>query len=290
MNGLKTSKSSFHIHLKGYVCLVLLTCNLKVSAQEITAKGILTDENATLLPWVNIGIKKKNIGTMSNADGKFELKIPATNLQDTLIFSHVGYQEQAIPVSAFQTGKENKIILKRAAHQLQEVVITNRKRKVRKLGTTGYTPMVWVSISFKNKNDFAEQAQLIKISEPTRLLEVRAKVAGNKKNTDSVNYRLNIYAVKDGLPGARILEKNLIKSFSMAEREISFDLTRESIFTDKDCIVSFEYIPKGNTEHINILSFRASLTGKGGYSRKASIGDWIPMSAGSGSIYAIVEQ
>ncbi|WP_139218444.1 carboxypeptidase-like regulatory domain-containing protein [Pedobacter antarcticus] len=290
MNHFKITKNSFHIRLKGYALLILLTCSLTAGAQEITAKGILTDENAIPLPWVNIGIKKKNIGSMSKANGKFELQIPSTSFQDTLLFSYVGYHDQAIPISAFQTGNENKIILKKSTHQLQEVVITNRKKKIRKLGTTGYTPMVWVSISFKNKNDFAEQAQLIKISEPTRLLEVRAKVAGNKKKTDSVNYRLNIYAVKDGLPGPRILEKNLIKSFSMAEREISFDLTRESIFTDKDCIVSFEYIPKGNTEHIDILSFRASITGKGGYSRKASIGDWTPMSAGSGSIYAIVEQ
>jgi hypothetical protein len=53
MNDPQTTKNSFHIRLTGYVLLILLTCSLTAGAQEIIAKGILTDENAIPLPWVN---------------------------------------------------------------------------------------------------------------------------------------------------------------------------------------------------------------------------------------------
>lgn len=60
--------------------------------------GIVTDaESGESLPGVNIAIKGTTQGTSTDGDGRYELEV--STLQDTLIFSFVGYAIQEIPVN-----------------------------------------------------------------------------------------------------------------------------------------------------------------------------------------------
>ena len=78
----------------------LFICGVCVSSiAQTTLTGIVVDsENQKVLPFVNIGIKKKNIGTSSLPDGTFSIKIPEQNEKDTLTFSMVGYSELNLPI------------------------------------------------------------------------------------------------------------------------------------------------------------------------------------------------
>lgn len=269
--------------------LLFLSSVAKLAAQDKLIKGVVYNENRKPLPWVNIGIRNKNPGTVSNDKGIFELKVPQSLQNDTLLFSAVGLQEIRLPIKNL-TDHET-ILLERKTTALNEVVITNKKRKRIIRGTTGYTPLLWLNLNtIKNKNSYAEFGQLIKIKEPVQLLNAKAKVEGKKKSTDSITYRLNIYKVENGLPGTRLVEKELIKSFMISEKELSFDLKTERIFLEEDCIVAFEYIPKENKLKSPLLAFRVSITGNGGFSRIASIGKWTPIGGGSASISAELEQ
>jgi len=59
----------------------------------ITFKGRVIDrEHKDALPYTSITILDKNIRTISNIDGDFELKIPESMRQDTIIFSCMGYR------------------------------------------------------------------------------------------------------------------------------------------------------------------------------------------------------
>ena len=87
--------------------------------------GIVKDLNSKeALPYASIGIRGKHVGTISNQDGEFSLSISSDNLNDTLIFSYVGYENKEIAVADL---KENKIEveLKEAFISLQEVIIRN---------------------------------------------------------------------------------------------------------------------------------------------------------------------
>lgn len=65
--------------------------------QEIVS-GEVTDQNTEEpLPGVNITVKGTTTGTSTNADGLFEMTVPS--LQDTLVFSYIGYTTQEVPIN-----------------------------------------------------------------------------------------------------------------------------------------------------------------------------------------------
>lgn len=172
---------------------------------------------------------------------------------------------------------------------LSTVNISNKKPKRKKLGISGYTPMVWAGITNHDRNDTYEQARLINIDRPSRLISVNAMVA-NRRNTDSVTYRLNIYRVKDGFPSGKLVEKSFVKSFSPLESTYTFDLSAEGILLSEDCVVAFEYLLRDRTGKIPVTSLRAKLGSDGGYSRQRGTAEWKKVKGGSASIYMIVDQ
>jgi len=69
---------------------------LKIKQELIT--GTVTDAISNEpLPGVNVLIKGTSRGTATNTDGQFELTVES--LQDTLMFSYIGYQTRQIPVN-----------------------------------------------------------------------------------------------------------------------------------------------------------------------------------------------
>ncbi|RQO64873.1 hypothetical protein DBR43_31840 [Pedobacter sp. KBW06] len=198
----------------------------------------------------------------------------------------------ALPVlPAFSQNKALKGLLhkeKGQVNQLKEVVITNKKVNI--VGVNGYTPEMWVGLSLKGKAGYAEIGQLIRISSMVRLLNVNVGTSGFKGARDSVSFRLNIYKFENGLPGERLIEKNIIKSFSKDSEMLRFDLSAEQVFLEEDCVLSLEYLPKERNKKLSLLSFRANMMAKGGFSRIENTGKWSPMRSGAAAIFAEVEQ
>lgn len=90
---------------------------------SIVIRGhIFDNENKTAVPYAAIGIAEGSIGTISNADGYFELKIPATFAGSSLLVSHLGFLSQAIPVQLIKEQKVD-IFLTRRIISIQEVII-----------------------------------------------------------------------------------------------------------------------------------------------------------------------
>ena len=50
------------------------------------------------IPYANIGILDTEIGTLSNEDGSFSIKIPIEYQVKNLLFSSVGYKRKSIPL------------------------------------------------------------------------------------------------------------------------------------------------------------------------------------------------
>ena len=79
------------------LAIALLSLPAILSAQErFTVKGRIINEGGEAVEYVQIGVPKLQIGTISTADGLFEIEVPS----DTLEFFHVSYQ----PASYYVTG------------------------------------------------------------------------------------------------------------------------------------------------------------------------------------------
>ena len=101
--------------------LLLFLISFNVFAQEKTISGEIKDsENNSTLEYVNIGIVNKNTGTVSNSKGIFSLKLnEKVSLNDTIVFSHVGYESKKIVVNQLKS-TNNSIVLKPSENTLFE--------------------------------------------------------------------------------------------------------------------------------------------------------------------------
>jgi TonB-linked SusC/RagA family outer membrane protein len=70
-----------------------------VNAQDdTTVSGVVTDaETDVTIPGVNILVQGTNTGAATNENGQYSLTVPS--LQDSLVFSFVGYQTKIVPIN-----------------------------------------------------------------------------------------------------------------------------------------------------------------------------------------------
>src|SRR5690625_4191421 len=78
---------------------VLLSKHEPLQAAQVQEEinGTVTDgQSGETLPGVNVMVEGTTTGTSTDSEGSFELTVES--LQDTLVFSFVGYQTQEVPI------------------------------------------------------------------------------------------------------------------------------------------------------------------------------------------------
>lgn len=103
--------------LAAFTLLFFVVC---VTYAQTTVTGtVISGEDSSPLPGVNILLKGTSKGTITDANGRYTIDV--NNDQPVLVFSFVGYITQEVPVE----GRTSvSIVLKTDATQLSEVVVT----------------------------------------------------------------------------------------------------------------------------------------------------------------------
>ena len=99
------------------IFILLNSLVLKMSAQGTTVSGTVVDEKNQPLTGVNVVVKGKTTGTVTDLDGKFSINATGT---DVLNFTYVGYKSEEIAVGN-QT--QMNVTLKEEVTALNEVVV-----------------------------------------------------------------------------------------------------------------------------------------------------------------------
>ncbi len=112
--------------------LSLLIINSKAFCQT-TIRGKVVDAETNLpLPFVSIGVENMSIGTLTNADGQFELSIPQKSI--CIFFSSIAYKTGKRCVTKNDTTSYYLVLLKSQAKELEVFVFSKKKiPKVEKL-------------------------------------------------------------------------------------------------------------------------------------------------------------
>jgi hypothetical protein len=105
----------------------LLIPGWQAFAQDKQVSGVVTADDGSALPGVNITLKGTTRGITTDIDGKYTISVPSSG---TLVFSFVGYLSQSIVVGSKST---INVTLASDTQQLGEVVVTalgiSRERK-----------------------------------------------------------------------------------------------------------------------------------------------------------------
>ena len=115
-------------HLVGWLSVCLLLCSFPVWAQGdagdyLTIVGMVKDkQNKKALENVNVSVHGSNIGTVTNAEGEFALKIKKTETPRELDISHIGYVNTHISLEK-ETAAMLTVWLTPHSNLLNEVVV-----------------------------------------------------------------------------------------------------------------------------------------------------------------------
>jgi len=106
--------------LQSCFLLFLLTVTQVSLAQDKTVTGTVTDNAEGLpLPGVSVTISGTKIGTQTDVNGKYSLKVPST--AKNLEFSFIGFTNQVVAIG---TKNVVNVVLQTDQRQLSEVVVT----------------------------------------------------------------------------------------------------------------------------------------------------------------------
>lgn len=258
-----------------------LVCVFGYAQQDY--KGKLVDsETKEPLPYVNIGVYGKGIGTVSDEEGLFHLPIDKSRLADTDVvqFSSMGYETIRKKISdlKFAYNEYLEIPMQPKNLELNEVVVTNRGAfEVSDIvGYQNYGEKVYGYW----KDNIAlggELATKIKVKKGLRELNTLFfDVYAN--SSDSLLIRVNLYEVgksKDN-PGKSLntSNKNILYTIYPVTKTAIVDLKPYSIYVKDDFFVSLELLKVYGDKPIGLI-IKASMD-KGTYSirKSASLGKW----------------
>jgi hypothetical protein len=82
---------------------------------------VIDESDKKPVPFANVILKGRNLGTITNLDGNFTLKIPAGCINDSLVVSFIGYKSVSKNIAHIQSGEA--IFIEPVSIELSEVVV-----------------------------------------------------------------------------------------------------------------------------------------------------------------------
>jgi len=261
--------------------LSLLTTTAAL-AQAIS--GRVTDaKTGQALPFVNIGVVGKALGTVSNEQGQYGLAFQESLANDTVRVSYLGYQPLLLTLR--QLRAQPAVTLSATAVALAEVRVQASRRawRDRTLGFTGNSENSTLSLEPKDLG--AETGTVIYLKrKPTKVLRANFNVAYNQ--VGNVTLRVNLYRLNaKGRPtNEKLLRREVLLPTTATHGPISVDLAPDNLLLNEDFFLSLEWVGGADAAALHKgLAFSAGIgyADNDIYFRSTSQASWERISAGA---------
>ena len=251
---------------------VFLLSFTALNAQHIVQGRIIDAFTKEPLPFVNIGVLKKELGTVSNEEGFFFLEVPDLFAKETLRFSMIGFDERDFQVADLEAIllSNNTLVLAEQTTFLEEVVLTAEKKWDTRVSGNSTTSKLLIT-GFTSNQLGNEIALFVKVKKtPAYIDGIQFSVVENIY--PEVRFRVNVYSSDYRFPDENILKENIFITLKQSEGLISVDLKEYDILVDDDVFISLEWIDEDLGSEG--LWFSAGVFGKSIYARSTSQAEW----------------
>lgn len=226
--------------------MILMSLTTFLHGQVSEIEGRIIDENKNPIEYANVGILGKPQGTVSDSLGKFALFLDKTFLNDTILISHLGYENRKILVSSIIEGEPLIIKTKTKNVELEEVVINSFGDKISQKGRDKVNTKRSVQFSLsniKNQNLGAVIGRKFKFSNRKKNLLEEVKFYVKYNDFEKAKFRINIYDIKNGKPYKIINKKPIYKSIhNKFQGWVSVDISNLEISVNENIVVGIEWI------------------------------------------------
>lgn len=267
--------------VKTFFLFLIFLFSDAVFAQQYTGV-VYNSYTGAELPYVNIGIVGKGVGTVSLGNGSFKIPLDEVYDNDTLRFSMIGFQTVDYLIADFKKEfglADIKIYLVESVTELQTVEIK---------------PLLLVSIikgnTFNNKgfaagwksDDLGGELGTImnvKSGKTYYLKNVQVNIAWCKY--DSILFRMNIYNYSGGKPDSLLHSLPIYLKIRKEQRYLYLDLQEYNISVTGDFLVALEWLDDFPDKPSSLM-FCAGLMGASTCYRKTSQDVWNKIPIGIG--------
>jgi|GEM_PF-2567792 hypothetical protein len=244
--------------MKYYSKLLLFACLFFVSNSYSQLKGKCVDEFGNGIPYVNISIKGTSIGTVSTMKGLFSFENSLLKENDSLIFSHLNFEKKIIKNQL----ELNPIQLISKIESLEEVMVSNEKRRFKEkiVGSRTETKMILVNFLSKSLGTEIGKKIEVKKNKTYDIKNVQFNIA--ELGYKSATFRVNFYTIKDDqIDFVKINEVDNIVEISETGL-VKIDVSNQYLSFENDFIVSIECIHLENDVNIEEENKRIRFSSK----------------------------
>ena len=229
------------------ICIILFFLSLNTFGKSILIEGKLLEASSRApIAYANIGIVNKNIGTISNPDGTYNLRLDSTLIHEKITFSALGYERKSIAVQEFvQKPSFKEVLLDEKSVVLEEISINHKLHIINRIKhtTLGNEHHNSGTIRLDTARAGGSMALLLQHDEaPFQLNTIRIYIPQNS-NTFKVRVRCYNVDPETGAPGEDLIEKNIIINSDISKGWLKEDLSSYNIWIkEKEFFLAFEWI------------------------------------------------
>ncbi len=265
-----------------YLLLFLTITGNLLAQQKIS--GVIFDKTTNKpISFASIGIIGKQVGTLSDENGVFELILAENEKNDTLKTYAIGYKPQVFYARDLIKEVNKKIDLEALPTQLEEIVVRSKKIKYKTLGTTKYSKNN-CSGFVKNTNNWKGSESALKINNKEGrgvLMESFSFYIIQNKYADSLTFRLMFYEAADTkwqYPSTRpFMKKPIVFKVGLKQGEFVLNIKDYGVYTSKDFYVSLECL----MDEMEITKFcYAGSYDSPSFVKAAAFGKWTQLRGG----------
>ena len=202
-----------------YLTLSLVLLISSSAMAQTTIKGHVVDEGGQSVEYVSIGFEKDSIGVISDAQGYFEITIPA-NRKDSLSFTHVSYLPTMGPYDIYCKKSELTVTMLNKVVELNEVVVGKKNRPRTLSGKS------WVNVGvvafIGGDNEYPEWGPIFKNRKDYLLSDILLSL--KECTYEQCTLSFNIYEIHDN-QFVNILNKPIYQVVSPADNDSQLDIS-----------------------------------------------------------------
>lgn len=215
-------------------------------AQTILTGRVSDAKTSESLAYVNLGIIGTTTGTVTGPDGNFTLILKdSLQLNQTLRFSYIGYQSKELTVKTLLDQKNEPVKLVASPIEMAEIVVKPTGDRRKTIGHDKTNAKMAVNFALATKPDQnlgSEIGRKFKAPAKCFIEKIRFYITNNQ--FDTVRFRINPYALKNGKPAGLLVNQNIILEVTGKKTGwIEAGLSSYQVFSpDREFAVAIEWV------------------------------------------------
>lgn len=259
-----------------FFLLDALVLSSTATAQVIT--GSISSTTHQAVPFANIGLPRRNLGTVSDEQGHYQLAYNSAYATDTVRISSVGFQPLLVPFSVLLAAPNLSLAPQEVALKEVSVAATSLYRHTNTVGLATPTPRTDFHMMANALG--TEVGAVVHLPKKPALVQ-SLHVAVVKNEAGPLTFRLNLYRLDaQGKPTAeKLLQRDVLITAKPEAGVLTADLTTDHLVLDEDFLLGLEWVKGPDTRSVDLtkqIRFGGALRYGGQlYFRIASQAAWI---------------